>query len=170
MQRNKYDKKDCLEIGLLAEDAFKKVAKREGWIVQDSTRSQNMHQHVDCIISRDDSEYNVDVKSLRRRTRWDDDFELDWTWVEFHGVRESDPGWLFGGNAQLFAFEQPLFFVIIERDKLQHLATTLVDMRRIARTAPEAKYAIYNRPGRNDIISMIETQHIIDNCWDVWQR
>lgn len=170
MQRNKYDKKDCLELGILAEDAFKKVASKRGWLVTESTRSQNMHQHIDCIIKKDGHAFNVDVKSLRRRTRWDDEFELEWTWVEFHGVRESDPGWLFGGNAQLFAFEQPAFFIIIDRENLQRLAVTLVDTRRIARNAPDAKYAVYNRPGRNDIISMIETQHIIDNCWDIWER
>jgi hypothetical protein len=170
LQRNKYDKKDCLELGILAEDAFKKVASKRGWLVTESTRSQNMHQHIDCIIEKDGHAFNVDVKSLRRRTRWDDEFELEWTWVEFHGVRESDPGWLFGGNAQLFAFEQPAFFIIIDRENLQRLAVTLVDTRRIARNAPDAKYAVYNRPGRNDIISMIETQHIIDNCWDIWER
>lgn len=170
MQRNKYDKKDCLELGILAEEAFKQIASARGWQVADSTRSQNMHQHIDCIIEKDDKVFNVDVKSLRRRTRWDDEFELEWTWVEFHGVRESDPGWLFGGNAHLFAFEQPDYFVIIAREDLQRLATTLVDTRRIARKAPDAKYAIYNRPGRFDIISMIETQHIVDNCWDIWER
>lgn len=169
-QRNRYDKKDCLELGILAEEAFKVLATQRGWRVNESTKFQNINQHIDCIIEKDQDIYNVDVKSLRRRTRWDDQFELDWTWVELHGVREKDPGWLFGGSAQLYAFEQPTFFVIISREVLQMLTTKLVNTSKIARNASEAKYAIYNRPGRSDIISMIETQHIIDNSWDIWDR
>jgi hypothetical protein len=170
LQRNKYDKKDCLEVGLAAEESFKEIALREGWSVQDSSRYQNMNDHVDVIISKPDEVLNVDVKGLRRRSRWDDEFELEWTWIEYHGVRQNDIGWLFGGKADLFAFEHINYFIIITRDNLQTLARTLVKSGSMAQKAADAKYRPYSRPGRHDIIAMIETQHIIDNAWAIWEK
>ena len=155
---------------MAAEESFKKVAAREGWDVQDSSRNQNINEHVDVIISQPGSQFNVDVKGLRRRSRWDDEFELEWTWIEYHGVRQNDIGWLFGGKADLFAFEHITYFIIITRENLQMLARTLVKSGSMTTKASDAKYRPYSRPGRHDIIAMIETQHIIDNSWAIWEK
>ena len=171
-ERNRYDGRDSLEIGDTAQEIFKCIAISRGFEVIRSTESQDIDEHWDYLIIKNATgeRFCVDIKGLKRISRWDELPQDNWVWIEFHGVRPADKGWLFGGRADLFAFERKGDFVIIAKDALQYLANSLVDKSRRVQNAGGAEYRIYSRQGRYDLISRIEMKHVVKNCWDIWQK
>ena len=171
-ERNKFDKRDSLELGNTAQETFRDIAIQRGWEVIQATEEQDIREHWDFMIIKNSSgeKLYVDIKALKRLSRWDENVQEEWEWIEFHGVRHDDCGWLFGGKADLFAFERKDDFVIIKKDTLQYLANTLVDKSKRVQKASESKYKIYSRQGRHDSISMIEMKHIVRECWEIWPK
>ncbi len=170
--RNQFDNRDSRELGKSAQERFKILAQRRGWEVIAATREQDIHEHWDFLIMKKSSgeEYKVDVKARKRIGRWDDEVQDEWIWIEFHGVRQNDLGWLFGGQADLLAFETLENFVIITKSKLQEIADNVVSKSEKVFSVKEAKYKVYSRAGRPDMISLIEMKHIRLNAWDTWVK
>ncbi|KXK16051.1 MAG: hypothetical protein UZ14_CFX002000087 [Chloroflexi bacterium OLB14] len=79
--RNRFDKKDSLEIGRRAEDAFARLAIQHGFKVTPSSEKGNIDDHYDYVIERDGKSHKVDVKSMKRKSRGDrelqDEFFVD---------------------------------------------------------------------------------------------
>lgn len=171
-ERNQFDNRDSLELGNTAQETFKNIAIQRGWKVIRATGEQDISEHWDCTIIKDSTgeKLHVDIKALKRLSRWDECVQEEWVWIEFHGVRPDDRGWLFGGNADLFAFERKDDFVIIKKDTLQYLVNSLIDKSKRVLKASEAKYKIYSRQGRPDLISMIEMKHVERECWEIWPK
>jgi hypothetical protein len=171
-ERNRFDKRDSLEIGNTAQGRFVEVAIERDWEVTPATKDQDIDEHWDYMIIRNETEekFRVDIKGLKRAGRWDVDVQEEWVWVESHGVRKNDSGWLFGGRADLFAFERKDDFVIIKKGTLQYLVNLLVDGSKRVRKACEAKYKTYSRQGRSDLLLMIEMKHIAKDCWEIWPK
>ena len=111
-KKNKFDKTDCLERGEQSESIFKTLAIRNKWEVFKSTESENIDQHWDYRIVKEKEIYRVEVKSAKKISRSDNFIQDGWTWIELHGVRENDGGWLFSGKADLIAFEKQNSYVI----------------------------------------------------------
>ena len=109
-RRNKYDTKDCLNLGDRAEVIFKKIARSKGWDVKEATERQNIDEHWDYLIKKDSKSFKVDVKAMKRISRSNQDVQDSWFWVEFHGVRSYDRGWLYDGKADLIAVERKIHF------------------------------------------------------------
>jgi hypothetical protein len=168
--RNRFDYKDSLELGTSAQEKFKALAIHRGWRVTAAAREQDIHEHWDFLITKDNGQYRVDVKARKRLSRQDDNVQEDWIWLEFHSVRPDDQGWLFGGKADLFAFEKADKFVIITRDGLQEIANTFVAKTERVSSPQEAKYKLYSRQGRADLLSMIEMKLVESRAWDVWEK
>jgi len=99
-----------------------------------------------------------------------DTVQDEWIWIELHGVREHDRGWLYDGKADLIAFEKKGAFVIVRRDDLTKLVEQLVDMNTTVYLAKDARYKVYSRPGRPDKITMIETEKLAGIRWDEWPK
>lgn len=169
-KRNKFDNRDSLEIGEKAEKIFAKLAERKGWTVIEASHNENINEHWDFLIYKPSESYKVDVKAMKRLSRYDSSVQDTWFWVELHGVRHYDPGWLYGGKADLIAVEKGEAFVIVKRVDLIELVERVVDRDAIVFSAKEAKYKVYNRHGRPDKISMIETKTIETIKWDEWQK
>lgn len=171
-ERNQFDNRDSLELGNTAQEIFKNLAIKKGFEVIPSSERQDIDEHWDYLIIKNatSEKINVDIKAMKRIGRWDEKAQEDWVWIEFHGVRPNDPGWLFGSKANLFAFERKDDFVIIKKDALQYLANSLVDKSKKVQKASEAKYRIYSRQGRNDLIAMIEMKYIERDCWEIWPK
>ena len=112
-KRNKYDKKDSLELGQGAESRFASLAQKQGWMVVKASKTGNIEHHYDYEISKDGRQYRVDVKSKKRVARKTGDVQDDLIWIEFRTVRDTK-GWLFG-SADLIAFENQNSFKIVER-------------------------------------------------------
>lgn len=170
LYKNKYDRRDSNEIGIKAQDKFIIVAQNLGWVVSIATFNQDVNEHWDVRISKQDISLKVDVKSQRRVSRWDDDMEEHWVWVEFHSVRPSNMGWLYGSKSNAIAFERIKDFVVIDRLVLIQLCEKLVDMCTKVKTSTEARYKLYTRDGRCDLISMIEMKHVAEKAMFIWAK
>jgi len=169
-KRNKYDKRGCLEIGQKAEGLFARIAAQKGWRVAAASNYANINDHWDLLIEKGATKYRIDVKGMKRLSRRDSDVQDEWIWIELHGVRERDRGWLYDGKAELMAFEKKDSFVIVKRDDLIELVERLVDMNATVYAAKAARYKVYSRPGRPDRITMIETKKLKPTEWDEWPK
>jgi len=170
-ERNRFDHRDSLELGNAAQKIFKNIAVKRGWEVFPAVEAQDIDEHWDYSIKNPaGEEFKVDVKARKRKNRHDKNVQDEWAWIELHGVRKNDLGWLFGGKADLLAFERKDDFVIIKRERLQHLANSLVNKSISVQNPYEAEYKIYSRKDRNDQLAMIEMRHIVRDCWEIWLK
>jgi hypothetical protein len=114
-RRNQYDRHHCLEQGQRAEDQFITLIQQRGWQVQRASEYADKHEHWDCVIEKPPRRFKVDVKAMKRIRRQDVTVQDQWLWVELHGVRPSDHGWLYAGQADLLAIEQQTHFLLLKR-------------------------------------------------------
>ncbi len=169
-RRNIYDYRDSLELGTSAEEKFKKIAKSKKWVIKLASRNEDKNEHWDCEIFKKTESYKVDVKAMKRVSRHDSETQDVWLWIELHGVRVDDRGWLYGDKADLIAFELCKSFIIVEREQLIRLVEELVDFDRKVYTSLEAKYKVYSRRGRPDRITLVEAKKLFGIKWAVWGK
>lgn len=165
--RNKYDNHNCLEIGDKAENLFKTVAHKYGYQAISSTKEDNINSHIDIWITKYGRTTGVDVKASKRISRSDTSQQDNLIWIELHSVRPNNKGWLYDGHAQFIAFEQTSSFVIIPRQKLIELIP--IHTQKIFVTqAHKAQGHIYQRPGRCDMLTLLDIKHILpfSTVWD----
>ena len=127
--------------GLLAELAFVKAARAAGYTVTYTTPREDYLTHCDFRVSlgaqdqdgdKEDAgmgvtqtTQTVDVKA-RRRFRRSDPLSTDsgapeedeLIWLETHGRRHGDPGWLFAGHMDLLALETEGSFWLLDRKRV----------------------------------------------------
>lgn len=159
-----------LRRGQRVEKAFAELAVRHGCSVRFATRMQDIDEHWDLAIADSEGEVLVDVKGMKSLERGSPSQDK-WHWIELHGVRRTDPGWLYGGKADLIAFETEGDFVMIERERLIDLVERLVakDTPRVG-LALSAAYRLYSRPDRDDLMTLIETKHIREQAYAIWAK
>ena len=143
MMRHKFDASDCKERGDTGELIFTNLAQNRGWNIGYASPDENMYGHWDILISKGKEVYKVDVKGMKRISRYGDEL-YDWVWIELHGSMHDNKGWLFGGNADFIAFETDKSFLMLERARLAKFIPTLI-IPGLAKDVSEAKYHIYNR-------------------------
>ena len=166
-KRNKYDKKDSLELGQNAESRFASIARRNGWAVTEASKAGNIDDHYDFEISKGDQRCRVDVKSKKRVSRKAGDVQDDLIWVEFRTVRDTK-GWLFG-SADLIAFESQHGFKIVDRKALVQVINKLVDLQAKVNKPEDALYKVYTRKGRPDEITLIKSSDLTPILWGEWK-
>jgi hypothetical protein len=106
---------------------------------------------------------------MKRIQRSDDDVQDQWTWVELHGVRPHDKGWLHG-EAKLIAFETKNVFLIVKRLDLITLVHKYVNFDLTVNYAREAQYKVYQRKDRADQITLIETDKLKEILYAKWEK
>ncbi|MEZ4883655.1 MAG: hypothetical protein R3E32_02870 [Chitinophagales bacterium] len=168
-ERNQYDKKDSLKIGNQAENSFAAIAEQGGWTVESANRQQNIYEHWDFRISKENSRYKVDVKARKRISRSDQDLQDEWIWIEIHSVRKNDQGWLFGGESDLIAFEQKDAFWLVLREDLKTLIPQKVEKIWVEKSW-QAQYKLYRRKGRHDILTLIKATDLKEIIWEIWKK
>lgn len=166
-KRNRYDKKDSLELGQNAEGRFASLAQRQGWAVVEASQEGNIEDHYDYEISKDGRQFRVDVKSRKRVARKAVGVQEDLVWIEFRTVRDTK-GWLFG-SADLIAFENQSGFKIVERKALVKIINKLVKIHVKVDKPEDALYKVYTRKGRPDEITLIKTSDLAPILWDEWE-
>jgi RNase P/RNase MRP subunit p29 len=166
-RRNKFDRKDSLELGRNAESRFASLARKKGWTVAEASKTGNIENHYDYEISKDDRHYRVDVKSKKRIARKSGDVQDDLIWIEFRTVRDTK-GWLFG-QADLIAFEDRNGFKIVERKALVKVINRLVKIHVNVDKPEDALYKVYTRKGRPDEITLIKAGDLAPIIWDEWK-
>jgi hypothetical protein len=169
LRRSVHDHRDSLEIGQGAENAFALIAAARGWYVGAASSESDRNAHWDFVIARRQTRYLVDVKSRKRRHRHANAFEENWTWIELHGTRPDDLGWLYDGQADLIAFETESTFLIAQRKRLISLVEDTVDFCTVTYSPGHAYYAVYHR-GAHDQITLVETARIRTIRWDEWSK
>lgn len=166
-RRNKFDRKDSLELGRNAESRFASLARKRGWTVAEASKKGNIEEHYDYEISKDDRLYRVDVKSKKRIARKSENVQDDLIWIEFRTVRDTK-GWLFG-EADLIAFENQDGFKIVERKALVKVINKHVKIHVRVDKPEDALYKVYTRPGRPDEITLIQAGDLDPILWDEWE-
>jgi len=165
-KRNKYDKKDSLELGQNAESSFASLAQRNGWVVIPATRRGNIDEHYDYEITKGEQRLRVDVKSKKRVSR-SKTVQEDLIWIEFRSVRDTN-GWLFG-SADLIAFEYHDGFKIVERKMLVKVINKLVKIHVKVDKPEDALYKVYTRKGRPDEITLLKVSDLDSILWSEWR-
>ncbi len=166
--KNRFDKKDSLELGEKAEGLFILIAVKHGWKISASTREQNIEEHWDYLIEKDDQQFKVEVKAEKRIQRKDDDSQAHFTWVELRNVR-GKVGWLFG-KADLIAFEKEKTFFFVKRLDLLALVNQKVNLVAKVKSAKDALYKIYTREGRKDKLTLLPTSDIDPIKFMEWKK
>ena len=165
--RNRYDVRGSLEAGRAAEEKFIQIAIKNGFEVGKTTYSENAFEHFDYYIIKEDKMTRVEVKAMKRIDAWDSEVQDKWLWIELHGVRPTDKGWL-EGKADMIAFEQSDHFILVKRTDLRELVELLITHKTVERPS-QAQYKIYQRRGRCDKITIIKTQDLNQIRKYIWR-
>ena len=142
----------CWDQGVKAEDAFRTAMEDQGWTVKKASRLQDMNEHIDFIIRKVDTatrkciEYAVDVKAAKRTKRSDTACQDELIWLELHGVREHDDGWIFGSKADIIAFQNTDgSFLFVTIDEIKSFIEQHVDQTQSADNPTAAVGKLYRR-------------------------
>lgn len=168
--RSAADRRGAAAEGERAERDFVDLARARGWQVTAAPEAANVGQHWDFRIARAGRSYRVDVKAVRRISAGDAAPQDDWHWVELHGVRAEDPGWLYGSRADLIAFETRTSFLLVRRPRLAALVADRVDFRAMAERPADARYRVWRRPARHDQVTLVETAALRRIAWEEWPK
>jgi hypothetical protein len=166
--RNRFDRKDSLELGEEAEGLFSEMAKKLGWQVAPSSQDENIDEHWDFQITNGQDSFKVEVKSSKRIHRNDNQAQPDFTWVELRNVR-GEVGWLFG-KADLIAFEKETSFIFIKRLDLLKVVNQKVNLVAKVKHPDNALYKIYTRDGRKDKLTLLLTDDIEEIKFMEWKK
>jgi len=169
LTRNKYDKRDSLEISLSSSESFFRAGEKLGWVVAESTQEQDMNEHWDYRIFFGSLSHRVELKAMKRLSR-QEEVQDTWAWIELHGVRSWDKGWLINSKADYICFERLQRFEFYPRLELLERVLSLVDLTKWVVTSKEAKYCLYSRETRPDILTMVEYKKLEDLISFYWER
>ncbi|NPA83467.1 MAG: hypothetical protein GXO38_03200 [Epsilonproteobacteria bacterium] len=126
------------------------------YTVRWATPWEDIHEHWDFYLVQ--KGVRIDVKAMKKIGRGDPGPQDRWHWIELHGVRPRDPGWLYGGRADWIAFETAKAFLIVPRVEIIPLIKARVDWKRTVTDPRQAFYALYARKGRWDLLTLVETR------------
>jgi len=166
--RNRFDKKDSLELGEKAEGLFAEIAQRSGWRVSPSAQDENIDGHWDFQIEQAEAVFKVEVKSSKRIHRNDNAAQAEFIWVELRNVR-GEVGWLFG-KADLIAFENRTSFVFVRRLDLLKVINQKVNLVAKVKHPDDALYKIYTRAGRRDKLTLLPASDIEEIKFMEWKK
>ena len=167
--RNRFDKKDSLELGQKAEGLFVDTAQKSGWRVSVSSKVENINEHWDYQITNGEENFKIEVKSAKRIQRNEIGLQFEYTWVEIHGVRPKDAGWLFG-KADLIAFEKESSFIFVKRLDLLAVVNKKVNLVAKVQDPKDALYKIYTRDKRKDKLTLLPTRDIEEIKFMEWKK
>lgn len=153
---------------------FTMAAKEKGYeVVKPINENQIRYEHINCFIKKSIAgnvrSRSVKIVSKKRVDAWDTDSQSEWIWIELHGVRHHDPGWLYGSKANLIAFEQSDHFILVTRDSLKILIDQLIMFSKRVGKPSLAEYAVYSRPGRHDRLTMIRARDLFKINYKIWR-
>lgn len=130
-------KQPFLRGGRLVERAFAELLDNPKF----SSPTEDQLEHWDV---------KFDVKGLKKVKRSDSETNEHIHWVEIKGITGM-PGWVYG-EADFFAFELTKYWVVVAKQDLQDLIKDNVVKEY---TQQPTLYKLYNRQGRQDIITMV---------------
>jgi len=119
-----------------------------------ASKEEDMHEHWDVM---DAMALKYDVKGMKKYRRSDDKPTDRLHWIELRNVNGKN-GWLYG-NADIIAFETRKWWILVEREDLvQFVEGILIGSDPCEKPEP---YRLYQREGRNDIITIVPTVDLL---------
>lgn len=141
------------ELGMGAEEAFRRTMSARGWWVEEATPEQNRTEHWDFRIMKERWSLRVDVKAEKRIRRWNRGTDAEWVWVELRNNFGME-GWLYSTEADYLAFQRGFRFYMVKPQALAEVVEQVVSPTMTDRPE-DARYACYTRTGRNDLLTLI---------------
>jgi len=170
MNKNRNDKDgSCMQIDKKACSRFVRLAKKKSIKVQNSSKDEDINDHIDYWLIKGDKKKSIDVKGLKRSSRQGAS-QWERLWIEYKNVK-GNKGWLYG-KQDFIAFECPNYFLVVKRQDLQDLCEKIApfDINNITTNAEGAYRKIYSRTGRMDILTCISVYDIFDNIrYSIWE-
>ncbi len=137
--------------GRVAEVRFVRAAEEKGLQVTKSSRSDDIHKHVDYWLAMDNNrKWGVDVKGNNLP---------DEIWVEIQNVG-GNPGWLHG-EASIIAFDMPEeggFSVVKRVDLLEYVNQNVSS--EVMKNKRDAYKKLYQRKDRQDLITNVHLRDL----------
>jgi hypothetical protein len=138
------------DVGRAAEQRLEDIALAYGCTVTRSTPMADAKDHWDVCVVMPSTEggatYRIDVKAMKKMARNDATASTTHTYIELHGKHRYNQGWLYGGMANLIAFEIPTGFLLCHRTVIKDFITAKVDRSKVVREAGMAAlYKVYER-------------------------
>ena len=185
-------KVDTHTQGMAAEDTFIKMAKRRDYSTTLATKNQNIREHTDVYITKNNVSMAIDIKSAKRENRRGQ-IQDEWHVLEFIAVTYPksnyitiqktlfDPllpdfsigsgrhGWLYG-KATHIAFELQYVFLIVPRINLMQYSAEKIIFSKFAQFPQQAKYCVYSREGRGDLISYVHKKDLYHLSSEKWYK
>ena len=159
------------EEGQKIEDKFAEMAKSRGYIVEYSTKEQDINEHWDLSISAEEKTYKVDVKGKRASDRSGKTVSTI-TWLEIHGVNKGNQGWLFGAKSDYIAFELDNGFILFKTEDLRQYCIKYVELI-VVKNPHDAINKLYRRDGRLDVLTKVRIKEdLMDKIkkYFVWEN
>ncbi|AFZ45287.1 hypothetical protein PCC7418_3168 [Halothece sp. PCC 7418] len=157
-----------IKEGNKSEKTFLKLAVRRGYQVLKSSKQQDINEHWDYEITKNDATYKVDVKAKKRISRQDKTVQSEEIWIELHSVRANNKGWLYESKANLLAFELEDGFLLVKREDLINLVNKIVNFDEQVSLAKDALYKVYSRRDQVDKITRIRAEDAKGIQFDYW--
>lgn len=165
MYQNERDSNGSSQIGERGENLFIASASKRGWAITPANRHEQIVEHWDYKIENGSGkDLKVEVKAMKRRTRWGGNVQDKDIWIEFKNVG-GDDGWLYG-CADCLAFQCMEGFIMVNRKRLAKLCENLIGMTKdeitheIASTRIE-HYKLYSRRDRKDVLTIIKKEDLL---------
>lgn len=135
---------------------FRARCEHLGKTVVKATEYQNKYEHIDFFVDG----ISIDVKDEKKRNRYDKAITEELIWLEFKNVK-GNVGWLCS-NVQKIAFKIKEFFYVFDRKTLLKFCDEFIKDRNVYRAIGEKEpRKLYQRPGKQDLISFLNLQDII---------
>lgn len=170
LQRHRFDNRGCKEMDDFATKLFLSEVKRRGWNPLKATRKQDMQEHWDWKLSKDDKTILVDIKGLKRidSTKEPDDRLIC---IEYTNVA-GDIGWL-RGQSDYIAFLLKEGFAFVSTKKLLEYSLTVINWNGPVLPSPQGKikHTVYQRSqwGRLDLVAYLTKQEILSLTKTFWR-
>ncbi len=136
----------------IVEKNFAKNLKNPVW----ANNQQDMFEHWDVQGIFNNKLLKFDVKGMKKKNRWDNNFQDDVAWIEGTNVR-GNPGWI-KGKADRIVFERDNYWLIVNREELFNFVFNKLKENNYA--TGKSIYKIYQREGRLDKITMVPFKDI----------
>lgn len=110
-------------------------------------------------------ETKISLKPLKKNQN-----KMKWLWVEIKNSK-GEPGWLYG-DSDFVVFELTDKYLFVSRKNLLNLIHESIDFNQpIVQNLWEAKYKIYQRPGKFDQITQIKLNSLLKfNNNYIWEK
>jgi hypothetical protein len=178
--------------GANSEKLFCSLALKNNWKIASVSQEVNMKHHVDFIISKNNLQFKVDVKAQKRLSRRMS-VQDEWIAIEFVGVsyprtniiqfsntpfNPANPNFLLGsgkkgwiyGEADIIAFEMNSHFLLVDKQRLLQHCIEKINFATRVHASALAKYHVFSRPDRGDLISFINKKDLYHLVFAKWYK